>query len=165
MSRPQRELQILELLRSLRDHEVEHVVFGAVALGFYGHVRATMDLDIAVRPTDENLSRVHDWLVSIDARLKLRPTRTFGPRERWGMFKGSNATVLTELGQVDIVQDLPGLPPWDRLIADSECHVIDDLTVAVIARPTLVALKRRRSSHQDLADIEAIELLDRLDDE
>ena len=53
MTRPQRELRLTELLRSLHDHEVEHVVFGAVALGFYGHVRGTADLDIIVRPTEE----------------------------------------------------------------------------------------------------------------
>jgi len=46
----------------------------------------------------------------IQAVLKLNPGRTFGARERWGLKKGSNATVLTSMGQVDIVQRLPGLP-------------------------------------------------------
>ncbi len=110
MSRAQRELRLTELLLSLRDHEVEHVVFGAVALGFYGHVRATADLDIIVRPTDDNLRRVHDWLVALDAYLASHPSRRFGARERWQMLRGSNATVLTTLGQVDVVQQLPGLP-------------------------------------------------------
>lgn len=114
MSRPQRELRLIERLRSLLDHRVEHVVFGA--------------------------------------------------RERWGMFKGSNATVLPNLGQVDVVQEIPGLPAWDHLVAESERYELEDLTVTVMARSTLIALKRRRRSHLDLADIEAIEMLDRLDD-
>lgn len=160
MSRPQRELRLIELLRSLHEHEVEHVVFGAVALGFYGHVRATADLDIIVRATEGNLSKVHDWLVSIDAHLKLRPSRAFGPRERWGMLKGSNATVLTALGQVDVVQQIPGLPEWERLVAESERYELDDMTVVVMARATLIDLKKRRGSHLDLADIEAIDLVD-----
>jgi len=164
VTRPQRELRLIELLRSLQEHRVEHVVFGAVAAAFYGHVRGTADLDIIVRPTQANLGRVHDWLVSLDAHLKLRPERRFGPRERWGMFKGSNATVLTNLGQVHLVQEIPGLPAWDQLIAESERYELEDLTVTVMARSTLIALKRRRSSHLDLADIEAIELLDHLDD-
>lgn len=164
MSRPQRELQLTELLRSLNDHSVEHVVFGAVALGFYGHVRATADLDIVVRPSEGNLRRVHDWLVELDARLITNPGRRFGPRERWAMFKGENATVLTRLGQVDIVQGLPGLPAWDRLVVDCERYELDGMTVAVMARATLIDLKRRRGSGLDLADIEAIELLEQLDD-
>lgn len=154
----------MELLHSLQDHEVEHIVFGAVAVGFYGHVRGTADLDIVVRPTEENLWRVHDWLVSVDAHLALKPERRFGPRERWQMLKGSSATVLTRLGQVDIVQEMPGLPDWNQLISESERYTLDDLTVEVMARSTLIDLKQRRSSHLDLADIEAIELLERLDE-
>lgn len=130
MSRPQRELRLIELLRSLQEHRVEHVVFGAVAVAFYGHVRGTAGLDVVVRPTQVNLGRVHDWLVSVDAHLRLKPERRFGPRERWRMFKGSNATVLTKLGQVDVVQEIPGLPAWDRLIAESERYELEDLTVA-----------------------------------
>ncbi|MDQ3588161.1 MAG: hypothetical protein M3350_03285 [Actinomycetota bacterium] len=164
MSRPQRELRLIELLRSLHDRSVEHVVFGAIAAGFYGHVRGTADLDIIVRPTEENLYRVHDWLVSIDAHLTLKPARRFGARERWGMLKGSNATVLTKLGQVDVVQSMPDLPEWDQLVAESERYELDDLPVAVMSRRTLIALKRQRGSLLDLSDIEAIELLDKLDD-
>ena len=160
MTIPEHELRVLDLLRSLDEHKVEHVVFGAVALGFYGIVRATADLDVIVRPTEENLHRVHDWLVDIDTRLRLNPARTFGPREPWGMLNGKNATVATKFGQVDVVQQLPGLPDWATLAAEAELYNLEGgLAVSVIARRTLVELKRRRSSKQDLADIEAIELL------
>jgi hypothetical protein len=164
VSRPQRELRLTELIKSLHDQEVEHVVFGAVALAFYGHVRATVDLDIVVRPTEQNLGRVSDWLVELDAHLLLRPARRFGARERWELVKGANASLLTSLGQVDVVQRLPGLPDWETLLADSEQYELGELTVAVVARTTLIELKRRRGSKLDLADIEAIELLDRLDE-
>ena len=151
-----------ELLRGLREHEVEYVLFGAVAMIFYGHVRTTEDLDIVVAPDEQNLNRVAEWLVSIDAVLKLNPERQFGPRERWGLHKGSNATVLTPLGQIDIVQRLPGLPDWLQLVAEAEVYEVDDETVRVMNRSTWMALKRRRGSKQDLADIEAIEQLDAL---
>ena len=71
---------------------------------------------------------------------------------------------MTKLGQVDVVQELSGLPDWDRLVAESERYALDDMTVDVIARATLIELKRRRGSGLDLADIEAIQLLDRLDE-
>jgi hypothetical protein len=99
-----------ELLRGLHAYKVEYVLFGALAMIFYGYVRTTEDLDVAVNPDRENLDRVADWLISIDAMLKLKPTRRFGARERWRMHKGSNATVVTSMGQIDVVQRLPGLP-------------------------------------------------------
>ncbi len=147
------------LLRGLHEHQVEYVVFGALAMTFYGYVRNSEDLDIVVAPDEENLTRVAEWLMSIDAVLKLNPERRFGVREGWGMQKGSNATVLTSLGQVDVVQRLEGLPEWPELVASAEVYEVEGQTVRVMNRSTLIELKRRRGSHQDLADIEAIERL------
>ena len=93
--------------------------------------------------------------------LKVNP-RPFGARERWGMRKGSNATVLTPLGQVDIVQRMPGLPEWPQLIEEAELYEIEGMRVPVLNRRTLIELKRRRGSHLDLADVEAIRALDEL---
>lgn len=125
------------LLRSLHAYQVQYVVFGALAMAFYGYVRNSEDLDIAVSPEPENLDRVAEWLTSIDAVLKLNPRRSFGSRERWGLHKGSNATVLTSLGQIDVVQRLPGMPEWPQLIEEAEVYEIDDLQVPVMNRATL----------------------------
>jgi hypothetical protein len=141
---------------------VDYVVTGAVAMTFYGYVRLTEDLDVNVDPAEENLDRVAEWLISMKAVLKLNPRRTFVARERWAMKKGSNTTVLTSLGQVDIVQRLPGLPAWSQLVEEAEMYEIEDMRVPVINRKTLIELKRRRGSHLDLADIDAIESLEEL---
>lgn len=150
------------LLRGLDEHQVDYLLFGALAMVFYGFIRNTEDFDIVVAPDQKNLDRAAEWLISIDAVLKLNPQRPFGPRERWGMQKGSNATVLSKLGQIDIVQKLPGLPDWAELVAQAEVYELDGQQVRVMNRATLIELKRRRSSAQDLADIEAIEQLDEL---
>jgi hypothetical protein len=114
------ELRLLDLLRSLEEAEIEFLVFGAVALAFYGHVRATADLDIILRPTPANQRRLIDWLDHHDARLALNPDREFGPKEAESVRRGANATLLVDLGQIDIVQRLPGLAPWDQLAAKAE---------------------------------------------
>jgi hypothetical protein len=148
-----------EMLRGLHRQKVEFVVFGALAMLFYGYVRTAEDLDIVVAPDEGNLDRVADWLTSIEAMPKLSPQRQFGPRERWGLHKGSNATVLTSFGQVDVVQRLPGLPDWPTLVSEAELYDVDSHTVQVMNGSTWAELKRRRGSLQDLADIDAIERL------
>jgi hypothetical protein len=155
-------LDLRGLLRGLDEHRVDYIVFGAVAMLFYGYARNTEDLDILISPEPENVDRVTEWLVSLKAVLKLNPKRPFGDRERWGMQKGSNATVLTRAGQIDVVQRLPGLPDWPTLVAEAELYELDGLQVPVVARGTLIELKRARGSKLDLADIESIELLDEL---
>lgn len=151
-----------EMLRGLHRHRVEFVLFGALAMLFYGYVRTTEDIDLVIAPDDRNLDRVADWLTSIDAVLKLNPQRHSGAREQWALQKGSNATVLTSLGQVDLVQRLPGLPNWSTLVSEAEMFEIDGMEVAVMNRRTLMDLKRNRGSHLDLADIEALIALDEL---
>ncbi len=83
-------VNLRQLLHGPREHRVEYVVTGAGAMLFYGYVRNTEDLDIAVAPDEENLDRVAEWLTSLDAVLKLNPNRRLGPRERWGTAKGAN---------------------------------------------------------------------------
>ena len=45
------------LLKSLKDHKVEFVVIGATAFPVYGYARATLDIDIFIRPTEINAQR------------------------------------------------------------------------------------------------------------
>ena len=155
-------VNLRELLRGLREHRVEYVVTGAGAMLFYGYVRNTEDLDIVVAPDEENLDRVAEWLTSLDAVLKLNPNRRLGPPERWGMAKGANLTVDTSLGQVDVVQRLPGLPDWSTLVEEAEMYEVEGHPVRVMNRSTWGELKRRRGSPQDLADIDTTERLSEL---
>jgi hypothetical protein len=99
-------------------------------------VCTTEDFDIVVSPEGENLDRVAEWRISIDAMRKLNPKRPFGSRERWGMHKGSNATVLTSPGQIDVVQRVPGLPEWSELVVVAEQYEVEGQAVLVMNRST-----------------------------
>jgi hypothetical protein len=66
------------LLHGLREYQVAYLLCGALAMVFYGFVRDTEDLDIDVAPDQENLNQVAEWLMSIEAVLKLNPRRRLG---------------------------------------------------------------------------------------
>src|SRR5947208_1500229 len=59
-----------ELLLEFNAHEVEYLVVGAHALAAYGHVRATKDLDVWVRPSSDNAKRVLEALSAFGAPLR-----------------------------------------------------------------------------------------------
>lgn len=46
------------LLRSLNARDVRYVVIGATAFPVHGYARATLDIDLLIEPTMENVSRV-----------------------------------------------------------------------------------------------------------
>lgn len=50
------------LLKSLNDHEVEFVIIGATAFPIHGYARATLDIDIFIRPEPENAKRTLEAL-------------------------------------------------------------------------------------------------------
>lgn len=47
-------MDISDLLKSLNDHKVCYVVIGATAFPVHGYSRATMDIDIFIKPTRPN---------------------------------------------------------------------------------------------------------------
>jgi predicted nucleotidyltransferase len=57
--------KFLLLLRELEQHQVEYVLIGGVALNLHGIVRATEDIDLFVRPDEENIERVRQALRAI----------------------------------------------------------------------------------------------------
>jgi len=145
------------LLRALHDGKTSFVVIGGIAVSAHGAIRATEDLDIVPDPRPENLDRLGDVLAALDARLTLRPTRRIGSVERSALHRGRNLTVTTQLGDLDVVQRLPGVPGYAELIENAETTTLDGVPLRVCSLDALIAMKRARASTQDLADIERLE--------
>jgi hypothetical protein len=56
---------LLKLFRALVARRVEYVIVGAVALALHGIVRGTQDVDLFVRPTEENVARLREALFDV----------------------------------------------------------------------------------------------------
>ncbi len=55
-------MDIEDLLRSLNAHKVDFVIIGATAFPPHGYARATLDIDLFIRPVPQNASRLLDAL-------------------------------------------------------------------------------------------------------
>lgn len=53
-----------ELLGLFNEHKIEYIIVGAYALAYHGAPRFTGDIDIYVRPTPENATRIVKALAS-----------------------------------------------------------------------------------------------------
>jgi hypothetical protein len=145
------------LLAALNTGGVRFVVIGGVAVGAHGHIRATEDVDIVPDPDRENLDRLGNVLVGLDARLASDPTRTIDPDLRHALYTGRSLTLSTALGDLDIVQRLPGVPSWPELDSKKETTKLGEVPLSVCSRAHLIAMKRARASLQDQADLQALE--------
>ncbi len=58
--------------RSLAEAEIPHAIGGALAVGYYGEPRSTLDIDINVFVPVDHWPRVHDALTVLDLDLEIR---------------------------------------------------------------------------------------------
>lgn len=95
-------------------------------------------------------------LSGLGARLALNQERILDDKVRAALHRGRNLTVTTRLGDVDVVQRLPGVPSYATLEAESVGVELFEVPFRVCSRGHLIAMKRARSSALDLADLERL---------
>ena len=144
------------LLRALVEGNVRFVVIGGIAVAAHAVIRATEDVDLVPDPDAGNLNDLCTVLTGLDARLLLNPQRSIDAGVRTALGQGRNVTVTTRLGDVDIVQRLPGVPSFAALDEDALDVEIFDVPFRVCSREHLIAMKRARGSSLDHADLQRL---------
>lgn len=123
-----------EFLELLNTNEVEYVIVGAYAVGFYGFMRHTGDLDVWVRPARENANRVMKALSAFGfGEIGLKPedfekphyTVQLGrPPFRIDLLTGITGVESDDLWGSRVEGDLEGLPVrfigWEELLRNKE---------------------------------------------
>jgi len=152
------ELRLEALLRRLAHAEVDFVVVGGVAVAFQGYGRATKDLDITYATDAQNLERLGEVLVSLNAKLRgVAEDVPFIPDGKT-LARTRLLTLDTDDGGLDLLADPPGAPPYATMRGRADRVELDDIVVAIAALDDLLAMKRVAGRPQDLADIEALEI-------
>lgn len=148
-------LDAQEIFAALARHEVDYVVVGGIAVQVYGHVRMTNDVDLIPAPTPQNLARLASALDELDARIlnvgseHLRVDAKLLPRATlWQM--------STRHGDVDVLHDAPGAPPFDRLRERAAIVSLGELAIPVVSRDDLIKMKADAARPVDLSDIAAL---------
>lgn len=138
-----------DLLAEFNAQGVEYVIVGAHALAAHGHVRATKDLDVWVRPAPENAARV------------LKALRVFGaPLHDLTEADLVEPGLVFQIGvppiRIDVLTAIDGVEfseAWSSRLVSK----FGDQTVAVLSKLHLIQNKRAAGRTQDLADVERLE--------
>jgi hypothetical protein len=142
-----------DLLRILNEEKVEYLVAGGYAVIFHSQPRYTKDLDVWIRPSKENASKL------------MRVFKRFGIPMIGGLSEDDFTIVGTQLNlgvepnQIDLLTVIPGLEfeaAWkNRSTTDEE-----GFPIHYLGREDTITAKRTAGRLQDLADIEEIQRLD-----
>jgi len=144
-----------EIFQALGRHRVDYVVIGGVAVQAYGHQRVTRDIDIIPAPGEDNAGRLARALKDLDARLRGIDADLLGidVTDPITLAEGANFTLSTRAGNLDIMPDADGAPPYQQLRARAVVVELDGYAVPVAGLDDLIALKRSTGRPIDLDDI------------
>jgi hypothetical protein len=136
-----------EFIELLNSHRVEYLIVGAFALAFHGVPRFTGDIDILIRTSAENATRVEEVLrVFSFALLGLSAADFLSPHQ------------VIQLGhppnRIDLVTSITGVTfeAWASCVL-GELHGVP---VRFLGREELIRNKRATGRTQDKADLEAL---------
>jgi len=143
--------KFLVLAKALDSQRVEYVLVGGVALGVHGLLRATEDIDLFVRPTEENVSRLLTALRSVwsDPEIDQITADDLGgkyPTIRYGP-PGEDFVI-------DLLSRLGSAFSYETL--ESQTVELDGVPVRVASPRTLYFMKRDTLRPVDQADAAAL---------
>lgn len=138
-----------DMLSAFCEEGVEFLVVGAYALAAHGHPRATGDLDLWIRPSEENAHRVWQALERFGAplsQLRLADLQT--------------PDLIFQIGvaprRIDILTSIEGVE-FDEAWPERIEVEIEGLKIPIIGRDHLIKNKKASGRPQDLADVAWLE--------
>jgi hypothetical protein len=151
------------VLRVLSEHKVEFVLIGGVAVAMHGYVRGTNGIDIVPAPNPENLTRLWNELLELEAT----------PAEEMpielsleALIGGGNWAIDTRLGRLDVVQRVEGIEGYDELRANAER--VDEPSIGrpiwVAGLDNLISMKEATGRDIDRIDITALRMAQGLEE-
>ncbi len=147
-----------ELLRRLVEADVRFVLIGGLAVNAWGVVRGTKDLDIVPDPDPDNLARIAQLAVELNGHVQTTDALAGSVFSIAALLSaGAQVHITTDLGALDVVQGLPGVPDHATLAPNATTVEILGACVAVCSLEDLRGMKRAAGRPRDLADLQDLE--------
>lgn len=145
------------LLERMVEADVRFVLVGGLAVGAWGYVRGTKDVDVVPDPAEENLERFAGLLRELDGKVEVEDGLLTADAISIFLRTGDRTLVATELGPVDVLQGLPQVPSFAVLDAQATDVDIGGLRVRVCSLEHLLEMKRTSERPRDRDDLESLE--------
>jgi predicted nucleotidyltransferase len=148
-----------EIIRALTHADIRFVVIGGVAATVQGSARFTNDIDICYDTAAENVDRLVTLLRSWNAYLRgVEPGLPFVLDAR--AFRTTPLmTLTTDVGDIDVLDLVPGVGDYRDVSAASERVTIGDVEFQSLGLEALIASKRAVRRPKDLEQLIELEAL------
>ena len=146
-------------LKSLIENKVEFVIIGGVAIIAHGVPYATFDLDFCYARSLENLKKIVAALAPFKPRLRGFPTNLPFTWDERTLQNGTNFTLETDIGDIDLLGEVAGVGSYAEVFANSTKLKLFDDDVRVLSLDDLIKAKRAAGRPKDLFVLPQLETL------
>ena len=133
--------------------KAEFLLVGDWAVILYGHVRATDDMDIFVRPTTTNSERVFAALEAFGAPLRVHSVAPGHFAREGDAYRFGIAPL-----KIEVLTKISGVS-FDEALRDSKTFELEGHAIPYIGKAALIANKKSAGRLKALADVEELERL------
>lgn len=137
-----------EMLFALLDNQVDFLLVGGYAVIYHGHVRTTGDMDVWLRPTNENKSK----LLQVFKKMEFDPDG-INHIDKMDFTSVVIFHIGNEPDRIDFLSKVAGLN-FDEAFKQKEILSVKDYQIPVLRFDDLIANKLVAGRLKDLADIE-----------
>lgn len=153
-----------EILREFQKQKVKYVLVGGIAFNLLGGSRNTLDMDILVEMTDDNLLKIVNIMKKSGYHVKqpVNPVKIADKRMREDWIRNKNMKAFNfykgenTYEEVDIIIDSP--INFKEAIKDALKAKVSGLTLTVISPENFIKMKKNSGRDKDLRDISELKL-------
>ena len=149
-----------QLLRALGEHKVEFIVVGGVAAIAHGSARHTFDLDVVYQRADANIGRLVSTLAPLNAYPRGAPPGLPFVFDLQTLARGLNFTLVTTLGNIDILGEITGGGTYENLLPHSIELEIFGVRCRCLTIRQLIHVKRAAGRPKDFEAIAELEVIE-----
>lgn len=151
-----------DILKTLEAGSVRYILIGGLAMVLLGSDYVTKDVDIVYARDADNLAALVATLLPMRPRLRGVPedlpfifdVRTFQ--------NVSNMTLLTDIGDLDLLGEAPGADSFEALWNRSAVVELDGFSIHVASIDDLIAMKTAAGRPKDQLHIMELQALRKL---
>lgn len=151
---------IIDAVRELQKHKVQFAIAGGYAVALHGAVRGTVDLDLVVTLTLENLEKLENasHALGLQSRIPVSAKDIFSFREEY--IKNRNLIVWSFVHKNNPAKVIDVIITHNLKTMGTKSISIHGLKVPLVGIKSLISMKREAGRPQDLEDIKALEAID-----
>lgn len=149
-------MKLVEAIIELAKHEVDFVVIGGMAIRWHGSSYLTQDLDVCYSREGENLKKIAKALAPFHPRARGLPDDLPFIWDESTLRNGTNFTLRTEFGDVDLLAEVKGIGTYLDALNNSVEIEIEGHKVNILSIDGLIAAKTAAGREKDIGGLKEL---------